>query len=212
MRDIHSHILPCVDDGARDLSESLAIIEAARRNGVTSIVCTPHVRDPYFDYDRMWDAFDLLASQVDDVELQMGWEVNWRKLQSIGYSWIDHLKFDGGDEFLLELPFESAEGDAVGIERTVAALQGMGCRVIVAHPERCSLVRDDLGYARRLVELGCELQASADFIEGGRAAGARKTARRIAEAGLYTYVASDAHRARHYDTLGRAIETGVCHV
>ena len=53
MRDMHCHILPGVDDGARDLDESLAMLEAAKTAGVTSIVCTPHCREPYFDYDAM---------------------------------------------------------------------------------------------------------------------------------------------------------------
>ena len=58
MRDVHCHILPNVDDGAKDLNESLSMLEAAKRAGITSIVCTPHCRDPYFDYDAMGDAFD----------------------------------------------------------------------------------------------------------------------------------------------------------
>ena len=53
MRDLHCHILPGVDDGAPDLEASLAMLEAAKRVGITSIVCTPHVRDPYFDYEAM---------------------------------------------------------------------------------------------------------------------------------------------------------------
>ena len=44
MRDLHCHILPGVDDGARNLDESLAMLEAAKAAGITSIVCTPHVR------------------------------------------------------------------------------------------------------------------------------------------------------------------------
>ena len=54
MRYIYCHILSGVDDGAADLAESLALLEAANRAGVTSIVCTPHCRDPYFDFDAMW--------------------------------------------------------------------------------------------------------------------------------------------------------------
>ena len=46
MRDIHCHILPGVDDGSPDLDYSLQMLEAAKRVGVTSIVCTPHCRDP----------------------------------------------------------------------------------------------------------------------------------------------------------------------
>ena len=72
MRDIHCHILPGVDDGAADLEESLAMLEAAKRAGVTRIVCTPHCRDPYFDYDKMWDAFELLRDNADGFPLQMG--------------------------------------------------------------------------------------------------------------------------------------------
>ena len=103
MRDIHCHILPGVDDGAADLDESLAMLEAAKRAGVTRIVCTPHCRDPYFDYDKMWDAFELLRDNADGFPLQMGFEVNHRKLVELGIDAAEHLHFDGTNEFLLVL-------------------------------------------------------------------------------------------------------------
>lgn len=102
MRDIHSHILPGVDDGAVNLEESLAMLEAAKAAGVTSIVCTPHCRDPYFDYDAMWDAFDELAAHAGGFPLQMGFEVNHSKLMDLGMQWAEYLHFDGSNEFLLE--------------------------------------------------------------------------------------------------------------
>ena len=71
MRDIHCHILPGVDDGARNLDESLAMLAAAKAAGVTSIVCTPHVRDPYFDYDKMWDAYDLLVAHAGGFPIRL---------------------------------------------------------------------------------------------------------------------------------------------
>ena len=89
MRDIHCHILPGVDDGARDLDESLAMLEAAKLAGVTSIVCTPHCRDPYFDYDAMWDAYELLVAHANGFPLQMGFEVNHRKLMELGIQWAE---------------------------------------------------------------------------------------------------------------------------
>ena len=101
MRDIHCHILPGVDDGARDLDESLAMLEAAKQVGVTSIVCTPHCRDPYFDYDAMWDAYELLVAHASGFPLQMGFEVNHRKLMELGMQWAEYLHFDGSNEFLL---------------------------------------------------------------------------------------------------------------
>ena len=85
MRDMHSHILPGVDDGARDLEMSLAMIDAARRAGVTSIVCTPHARDPYFDYESMWSAYHELCRHTN-MPLSMGFEVAHQKLMELTQS------------------------------------------------------------------------------------------------------------------------------
>lgn len=96
MRDIHCHILPGVDDGARDLAMSLSMLEAAKAAGVTSIVCTPHCRDPYFDYDAMWAAFRELQAHADGFPLQMGFEVAHPKLMELGVEqWAPYLCLTG---------------------------------------------------------------------------------------------------------------------
>ena len=164
MRDLHCHILPGVDDGARNLDESLAMLEAAKAAGITSIVCTPHVRDPYFDYDAMWDAYELLVAHADGFPLTMGFEVNHSKLMQLGMEWAEHLHFDGTNEFLLELSTRAGKPDFEIYERTIFELQGMGYQVIIAHPERYRAIQEDVEVARGLVKMGCKLQASADFI------------------------------------------------
>lgn len=204
MRDIHSHILPGVDDGAADLDESLAMLEAAKEAGVTSIVCTPHCRDPYFDYDAMWDAYELLVAHADGFPLQMGFEVNHAKLMELGMQWAEYLHFDGSDEFLLELSSRCAPEDFREYERTIYELQGMGYDVIIAHPERYRAIQEDISIAERLVRMGCKLQASADFVTGGRLGDSKKPARRMFEDMLYRYIASDAHCPEHYELLAKA--------
>ena len=204
MRDIHCHILPGVDDGARDLNESLAMLDAARRAGVTSIVCTPHCRDPYFDYDAMWEAFHLLQEHADGFPLQMGFEVNHDKLMDLGMEWAEHLHFDGSNEFLLELSSRATKLEFNEYERTIYDLQSMGYRVIIAHPERYRAIQEDVEVAHRLMKMGCKLQASADFIAGGRLGREKKPALRMFDELMYTYIASDAHRVEHYDYLAQA--------
>ena len=103
MRDMHCHILPGVDDGSRSLEESLQMLEAAKAAGITSITCTPHCRDPYFDYEAMWQAFYELEDAAGGFPLQMGFEVNHRKLMDLGLEWAQALHFNGSNEFLLEL-------------------------------------------------------------------------------------------------------------
>lgn len=203
MRDMHCHILPGVDDGARNLKESLAMLEAAKRAGITSIVCTPHCREPYFDYDAMWDAFELLQAHANGFPLTMGFEVNHAKLMELGMEWASYLNFDGSNEFLLEFSSHAGKAQFQEYERTIFELQGMGFQVIIAHPERYRAVQEDVEVARHLVKMGCKLQASADFVAGGRLGAEKKPAKKLFEESLYSYIASDAHNVNHYEYFAR---------
>lgn len=206
MRDIHCHILPGVDDGARDLSESLLMLQAARDAGVTSIVCTPHCRDPYFDYDAMCSAYLELKEHSQGFPLSMGFEVAYPKLMELGIEeWAPRLRFEGTNEFLLELDPRCTERDFIDYERAIFQLQSMGLTVIIAHPERYLAIQKDLGLAERLLDMGCMLQCSSDFIAGGRFGKERKPAKAMLKRSLYDFMASDAHCAKHYANLKRAL-------
>jgi protein-tyrosine phosphatase len=181
------------------------MLSAARAAGVTSIVCTPHCRDPYFDFEAMWDAYDLLCANTD-FPLQMGFEVNHAKLMDLGPNWIEYLHFDGSNEFLLELSSHATETEFAAYERTIFDLQGKGYEVIIAHPERCHAIQKDPELALSLKRMGCRLQASAEYVDGGRLGRERKAAKHLFELGLYDCIASDAHHVGHYDALRRAIQ------
>lgn len=159
MRDLHCHILPSVDDGAGDMDDTLAMFRAARDAGVTSITCTPHCRDPYFDYLPMWRAFRAFEYEVRSIDetfpLQMGFEVNYHKLMELGLEWVERLHFDGSNEFLLELSVGASPSRFGDYERTIFDLQGLGYTVIIAHPERYVAIQKDLSLARELADMGC---------------------------------------------------------
>lgn len=185
------------------------MLDAAKAVGITSIVCTPHCRDPYFDYEAMWKAFRRFRA-VADIPVSMGFEVNVEKLRALGMGWAPRLGcgMQEPDElaktFLLELQTGATEADFDDYERVIYELQGLGFQVIIAHPERYRAIQKDIGLAERLVELGCKLQASADFIKGGRLGKERRPAKRMFEANLYSYIASDAHRPEHYRFFAEA--------
>ena len=210
MRDLHCHILPGVDDGSQSMEESLAMWEAAKAVGITSITCTPHCRDPYFDYKAMWRAYYAFEAEVHSIDpefpLQMGFEVNHRKLMELGLGWAERLHFNGSNEFLLELSVGASASRFGDYERTIFALQGLGYDVIIAHPERYVAIQKDIRLAEELDRMGCKLQASTDFIAGGRLGAERKPALAMLKAGLYTYAASDAHHVSHYTYFARVME------
>ena len=181
MHDIHCHILPGVDDGAQTMADSLAMLEAAVRVGVTAITCTPHVRDPYFDdfedYKRDLRAYQAFAREsavwlaqrnLTPVPVTMGFEVNVRKLDELGLDWLPYLHTARSNDLLLELSVGAPPSRFDDYERLVFQIQGAGYHVIIAHPERYHAIQQDVDLAVELVNMGCDLQASADFIAGGR--------------------------------------------
>lgn len=202
MRDLHCHILPGVDDGAQDMQDSLAMFNAARRVGISSITCTPHCRNPYFDYLPMWRAFRAFEREVHALDpgfsLQMGFEVNYSMLMELGMEWAERLHFDGSNEFLLELSVGADPTRYGDYERTIFELQGMGYEVIIAHPERYVAIQRNVELARELVSMGCKLQASTDFMHDGRFDKTRRTATKMLKEGMYAYASSDAHYPGHY--------------
>ena len=146
MLDLHCHILPGVDDGASCLGESVRMIHAAYKAGITEIVCTPHCRDPYFDFDAMWDAFNQLAPR-SPIPMRMGFEVNIRKLRELGMDWAPYLCFQDSKTLLLELSTHATKRDFEEYEREIYELQGMGLDVIIAHPERYKAIQEDTSIA-----------------------------------------------------------------
>ena len=115
--------------------------------------------------------------------------------------WARKLCFEGSNEFLLELDPRCTERDFIDYERAIVQLQGMGMSVIIAHPERYRAIQENIDLAERLVDMGCLLQASSDFMAGGRFGAEKKPAKRMLKRGLYRYIASDAHCPEHYGYL-----------
>ena len=209
MLDIHCHILPGVDDGAQSMDESLAMFEAARKAGVSSIIATPHVRDPYYNQDgldRIVQAFERFKQAVAPFPVRLGFEVNHRKLEELGVQNALRYRVEGSHVILLELSVGASPSRFADYQRTIFELQGMGLDVIIAHPERYLAIQNDISIAEDLVRMGCRLQASADFMEGGRFGRERRPAHKMLKRGLYSYIASDAHYPGHYKLLEIAMD------
>lgn len=204
MRDVHSHILPGLDNGPRTMSGSLMMLSTAMNLGVTSIVCTPHCHDSRFRFESAWQAFLQLKRRASTIpgapQLTMGFEVGYHKLKSLGMDAAPNLG-NGFGEFLLEMPDGALPIDW---EHVVQQLQRKGFKVIIAHPERIQEVQSDVQIARRFVNAGCQLQISARNIEGGLFNTESRTAKKLVQAGLVTHIASEAHNPDDYELFAEA--------
>ncbi len=204
MFDIHCHILPGVDDGARTPAETSQMMIAARNVGIDHIVCTPHCRFDSFDpqlIQQQYRIFSAHASQMG-IDTTLGYEVYWEKLAELGIETAPKLCI--GQSNLLLLEFSTAHLPA-NWQRAIDSIQRQGITVVIAHPERYQPIQDNLDLAYEMKDMGCCLQLSANFVEGGFFDKRHRTAKALLKEGLVDYIASDAHRPEHYAVYTKAL-------
>ncbi len=200
MIDIHSHILPDLDDGARDLDESLQMIEIAAADGIRTMVATPHMLHGAFPVtaEAARERYETLTAAVRergiDMEILLGAEIHL-DVDIVG-SLRDGQALtlgEGGRAILLELPTTSIP---TGTADVIFEMQTEGYRVVIAHPERNDELAANLERVVKMRDRGIHMQVTARSVTGGFGLRARRVARKMVKQGLVDILASDAHGAR----------------
>src|SRR5664279_5069009 len=183
MVDIHSHVVWGLDDGARDVEQSLGMLRAAAENGTSDIVATPHSNAQY-----RYQA-ELLEERVQQLAAKTGGKPRIHKGCDL------HLSFDNIDEVLQRPGKYSINGKQyllvecpdfhIGkhMEGVLQQLVGNGIVPIVTHPERNPVLQNKLSRVEEWVELGCLVQVTALSISGGFGRTAHSAADRLLERG-----------------------------
>jgi protein-tyrosine phosphatase len=189
MIDIHCHMLPGVDDGAKDEAMALAMIEKSVNDGVTHIILTPHFRK-YDENKRLkqTEIFEALKQTVKQkgipVELYLGREVYYKD------NLIDqtkHLAIDGSPYVLVEFSTTMEQN----IEEIIFNLKVSKLKPIVAHVERYTYLNKQDYHQIRLT--GGLLQVNAGAIKGFEGFGKRRLIKYLLKNQLVDVVATDAH-------------------
>jgi protein-tyrosine phosphatase len=194
--DLHSHILPGVDDGARTVEEARQLGREAVDERVTAIAATPHVR-----YDLRtspeeieWGVAALradFAAEGIPVEILHGAEVELTLAARLPAEQLAALSIARtGRYVLIEFPYR---GWPVGLLPLVSRLESLGMTPILAHPERNPVVQDHPERLEQTVEAGAVVQVTARSLDGRFGLSASTTARKLLALGLVRILASDAH-------------------
>ena len=195
MIDLHSHILPELDDGAQSLQESLAMARMAVDSGITAMVATPHCA-----HDRagaVMEAWQLLTEALREnripLRLYPGMEIfgtaDTVRLLKEGKL----LTLNGSRYPLVEFDFRSS-GD--GETMLLRSLCKAGYQPVVAHPERYAYVQRDPKLVNQWYRMGCLIQVNRGSLLGRFGRQAQAMAVELVERGFATVVATDAHSAR----------------
>ena len=165
MTDFHSHILPGIDDGSRDVDESLALLKMLRDQGAAVSVATPHFyverNSPDEFLERRQRAYEKLISHPDfpGADIRLGAEVRYYPGIS-RMSGLKSLRIEGTKLLLLEMPFTKWS------EYTLREVYELSCSgdivLMMAHIERY-LAYQKRGIADDLLDRGILIQANASF-------------------------------------------------
>ena len=168
--DIHSHIIPGVDDGSPDLETSLGLLRMAAENGTTDIIATPHVID--VSTTLTWDAIrryvEALQKEADDrgipIKIHPGaeTELNWDLLELIRQ---DHSAFclAGSRYLLMEMPSLMLPPH---LEEMIYELQLLDIVPVLAHPERQMQLMEQPQKLLDLLHRGCVAQSNGGSLTG----------------------------------------------
>jgi protein-tyrosine phosphatase len=197
--DLHSHLLPGIDDGAPDLDASVAMGRVAVAGGVEAIVATPHVsrtypNDPSTFAERVADVQTALDEAGVALRVHKGAEISHAMLHDLNDGDLRACTLGDGDFILLEPPLG---GPAPFIDRMADDLQLKGFKVLIAHPERISAFHQKIEIVEQLVSNGCCTSVTASSVAGQFGGSVKRFTQELFARGLVHNLASDAHDAEH---------------
>ena len=199
MIDFHNHLIPGVDDGAADLDESRAGLEAFRSQGVDTVVCTPHFQASLLGrpaelaarmeaLDAAWESLSAMAeAEFAGMTLGRGVEL---MLDTPAPDFSDpRLRLNGTSFVLLEFPYFTIPPQ---VGNAIFELRMGGWTPIIAHPERYAGL-SDYDAVEEWKRMGAQLQVNCGSVLGSYGSEAQRHARVLLARGLADYLGSDYH-------------------
>lgn len=209
MIDLHSHILPGIDDGAEDFDASLELVRELCDGGVTDVFATPHYVDETVYVSKRDHNLSLLRQLQEKIEaeklpirLHLGNEIYitpriLKLLETGEITTLSQSKY-----LLVELPMS---GDFSGYEDIFLNLIRAGYNVVLAHPERYDSFQKDFALVLRLSEIGVFFQCNLGSFVGQYGKAAMKLARKMAKEKMIFALGSDIHHPRGKDFISKSI-------
>ncbi len=211
MIDIHTHILPALDDGPETIEESIELCKIAANDGIKTIVATPHSKDGIYEAksDEILKTVDTLNLKLKenqiDIEILPGSETHIHEglVESIESGEV--LTINNGGKFILfELPFVFIPP---GTDKFVFNLKVNGIVPIIAHAERISTFQQNPELVGQLVKIGALVQVNALGLTGRVGFRERKCVKWLLKNRLVHFIASDVHSLTgRLPILSKAVE------
>jgi len=207
--DIHSHLLPGIDDGSADLAQSIELIKIFEKMGYQKLITTPHVMGDFYRNTPsiIREKLALLKTALQEnnikVEIEAAAEYYFDE-------WFIH-KIRKGEELLTfgqkYILFETGFMDIPRqLFEIIFEMQAQGFQPVFAHPERYSYLQSDFGLLTKIYEKGVKLQLNLNSFNGYYGKVAKDLANKIADKGWVSFVGTDCHKIGHLQQLHKTFE------
>ena len=200
MIDIHSHVIPGVDDGAKNIEVSKEMLSIAAASGTDQIIATPHYCRGYYEnnYSDILTSTKELNAYISSDERKIGIKVLPGQEVMIDDYTLDLYKegiigtLNGTSYMLVEFPMQEMPKDGLDILYELALL---GIKPILAHPERYEYIINKPSYINSFLAEGLLFQINSGSITGVFGDKVQRTAEILIKHGICNFIASDAHTA-----------------
>ena len=206
--DMHSHILPGLDDGAETLEKSLGLVEKMVGLGYQKLIMTPHIMGDFYKNtpEGIQEKLNLLQNAVQEKgwPIQLGFAAEYyldewfiRKLEN------NEKLLTFGDNYLL---FETSYiNEPSFLKDAVFQIQSAGYKPVLAHPERYTYLYGKFNDLEKLREAGVLLQLNLNSLGGYYSEGAKRVAEKLVDGKLVDFAGTDAHSQKHLQFLQKAV-------
>lgn len=197
MIDIHSHIIPNVDDGARSVEETFNILKEAQEAGFTDVILTSHFLLNYYETNAQELIFwkeklqEVLKNQGTKINLHSGMEIYITNQMEELLENKKILTLANSGYMLIELPLAT---NVKYFDYVVYYLEAKGIKPIIAHPERYKCVQKDPDIVEEYIEKGCLIQCNYGSIVNLYGREAEKTIKTLLKKNQVHFLGSDVHR------------------
>lgn len=197
MIDFHSHILPGIDDGSRDIEETYEMIKEAYDAGFKSIISTSHYIEGSYECDKL--SREHMISEIEqglkdkniDVKIYLGTEAYISRDLNLLVKENKIATINNGNYLLFELPMNTK---VLFLEDAILNLISIGVKPIIAHPERYTFVQEDPNMLIELIEKGVLFQMNYGSASGIYGKEVKKTAIKLLKSNMIHFLGSDSHR------------------
>ena len=202
--DIHSHVLPGLDDGAKNIEESIMLISEMKNLGISKIITTPHTYPGLYDNSTtsIIDSYEKVKNEIpNEVEFFYASEYMIGKYL-IKEAFDKKLLTMKENHVLIEMSYIS---EPINLKEIVFVIMTNGFKPILAHPERYNFYFDDLKKYYQLKNLGLKFQLNLLSLTGYYGEETMRVSNKLLENNLIDYVGSDIHKLKHVQEFNKKI-------